>query len=125
MKKLRLFNVRKPQTFKTPNAPHALEAYASKAMIEDVIRCPTCNHVYADADGFHDPCEHLLSHFGPFGWELPPHPATECLKGAAAFRVIETLALQGHDVTKVVSGELQDSDWLVWRKPSVPSTMVA
>lgn len=125
MKKCRLFNVRKPTSYKTPNAPYDLEAYASKMTLENGIRCPVCHHLYGDANGFHAPCEHLAAHFGPFGWELPPHPAAECLTGVAAFRIVETMALQGSDVTKVSSGELQDHDWLVWKKPSKSMSMVA
>ena len=116
MKKIRLYALTKPQSFTTPSAPASLEAYASKMPLEGGIRCPVCNHLYGDENGFHEPCEHLQAHFGPFGWELPPHPAVDCLTGNAAFRVVETMAMQGSDVTKVTSGELQDHDWLVWKK---------
>ena len=123
--KSRLFAVRKPHPFTTPKAPASLEAYASKANLQDGIRCPTCKHLYGDANGFHEPCEHLHAHYGPFGWELPPHQATECLQGNAAFRIIETMSIQGSDVTKVTSGELQDTDWLVWKKQTKSLSKVA
>lgn len=125
MKKLRLFNVTKPRRFKTPSAPAHLEEFASKRMLEDGIKCPICHHVYGDANGFHAPCDHLAAHYGPFGWELAPHEVVKCLTGASAFRVIETLAIQGNNVVKVASDDAADLDWVVWKKASQPATMVA
>ena len=119
--------MKKPFPYKTPTAPAELESVASVHHIDSVIRCPTCGRVYGDHNGFHKPCEHLVAHFGPFGWERTPHKGGDvarCITGESAFKLIDLLVKQGRPLVKVTSGE-NDSDWLVWSKPAVVARMVA
>jgi hypothetical protein len=105
--------------------PKAVQKVAIQTNIQDVC-CPTCGDHYAKRQsdgtvGLYRPCQHLIAHLGPFGWEVAPDHATTQTSGFQAAKAFQAIASHGL-VTHVQSGT-NDHDWLVWKQPATTAAL--